>query len=172
MKQVVKFGALAFVVIAYSAHTAKSAVIKDAQAKNKLAQAQELDCGCTAKQMQWDDIKVENGLPIVNAASLRSGSGAALGAATIESHGVSALAAELAETDQYNDHRCTMHSTAKKTAEGCESSAAFGVGSRKKTVVLEGDICYRNIKSANEKGVAAQNKKACEEAITTTTTTL
>lgn len=39
MKQVVKFGALAFVVIACSAHTAKSAVIKDAQAKNKLAQA-------------------------------------------------------------------------------------------------------------------------------------
>ena len=38
MKQVVKFGALAFVVIACSAHTGKGAVIKDAQAKNKLVQ--------------------------------------------------------------------------------------------------------------------------------------
>ena len=83
---------------------------------------------------------------------------------------MSALAAELAETDQYNDHRCSLQSAARKSAEGCESSAAFGVGTRKKTVVLEGDICYRNIKGANEKGVAAQNKKACEEAVTTTTT--
>lgn len=115
---------------------------------------------------------VENNLPVVQASQLRSGNDVALGAATLESHGVSALAAELTETNQYNDHRCTMESSARKAAEGSESSAAFGVGTRKRTVFLEGDICYRNIKSANEKGVAAQNKKACEEAITTTTTTL
>jgi hypothetical protein len=65
-----------------------------------------------------------------------------------------------------------MNSCARKAAEGCESSAAFGCGTRKRTVCLEGDICYRNIKRADEKGVAAQNKKACEEAVTTTTTQL
>jgi hypothetical protein len=171
MKKVVKFGALAIVVIACSAHTGKGAVLKDAQAKNKLAQ-QSASCGCTKTEMNWNDVPVQNGLPVIQASQLASGSGAALGAATIESHGVSALAAELTETNQYNDHRCTMESCARKAAEGCESSAAFGVGTRKKTVVLEGDICYRNIKHANEQGVAAQNKKACEEAITTTTTQL
>ena len=85
---------------------------------------------------------------------------------------MSALAAELTETNQYNDHRCTMQSSARKAAEGCESSASFGVGTRKRTVCLEGDICYRNIKRADEQGVAAQNKKACEESVTTTTTQL
>ena len=168
-----KFGALCFVVIACSAHTSKGAVVKNAQARNLAQQTNGgLNCGCTAGQMNWNDVPVQNGLPVVQASSLRSGNLAALGAATLESHGVSALAAELTETNQYNDHRCTMESTARKCAEGCESSAAFGVGTRKRTVCLEGDICYRNIKRADEQGVAAQNKKACEEAVTTTTTQL
>jgi len=49
--------------------------------------------------MKWNDVRVENGLPVVQASSLRSGNNVALGAATIESHGVSALAAELTETN-------------------------------------------------------------------------
>lgn len=96
----------------------------------------------------------------------------ALGAATLVSQGVGAAAAQLTETNQYHDHRCTANSCAKKCAEGCESSAAFGVGTRKRTVCLEGDICYRNIKRADEQGAAAQNKKACEETASVTTTQL
>ena len=67
MKQVVKFGALAFVVIACSAHTGKGAVVKNAQARNLAQQRGELDCGCTATHMNWNDVQVENGLPIVKA---------------------------------------------------------------------------------------------------------
>jgi len=108
MKKVVKFGALAFVVIVCSAQTGKGAVVKNAQAKNALAQEGEsVNCGCTARSMDWNDVPVQNNLPIVQASQLRSGNDVALGAATLESHGVSALAAELTETNQYNDHRCT-----------------------------------------------------------------
>jgi hypothetical protein len=108
MKKVVKFGALAFVVIVCSAHTGKGAVVNNAQAKIALAQeADSANCGCTARSIDWKDVPVQNNLPIVQASQLRSGNDVALGAATLESHGVSALAAELTETNQYNDHRCT-----------------------------------------------------------------
>ncbi len=82
MKQVVKFGALAFVlVIACSVHTGKGAVIKDAQAKNKLAQ--ELNCPCTNMQMNFNDVPLGNKLPSVSATRLQSGNTPALGAGTL-----------------------------------------------------------------------------------------
>jgi hypothetical protein len=47
MKQVVKFGALALVFIACSAHTGKGAVVKNAQAKNLAQQNGNSHGGCT-----------------------------------------------------------------------------------------------------------------------------
>jgi len=95
-----------------------------------------------------------------------------LSSGVLRSTGLSAVASALTETNQYNDNRCNTMSNANKVGEGVESSAAYGVGTRKRTVQLEGDICYRNIRRSAEKGVAAQNKQACEEAVTTTTTAL
>lgn len=151
MKQFVKIGALAL-LIACSAHTGKGSVIKNAQKSNMLAEAQESQ-------------------PISVRPPLEA-SPSTLGAGVLRSTGLSAVASTLQETNQYNDNRCNAKSCANKVSDGCESSAAYGVGTRKRTVMLEGDITYRNIRRAAEKGVAAQNKEACEEAITTTTTAL
>lgn len=151
MKQFVKIGALAL-LLACSAHTGKGSVIKNAQRSNVLAQAQE------SKPIQVSP-------PL-------EGTHANLGAGVLRSSGLSAVASTLQETNQYNDNRCNAKSCANKVSDGCESSAAYGVGTRKRTVMLEGDITYRNIRRAAEHGVAAQNKEACEEALTSTTTAL
>lgn len=95
-----------------------------------------------------------------------------LGSGQVRSHEVSALASQLTETNEYDDHKCQSKSTAHKCEDTCESKAAFGCGCRKRTVCLEGDITYRNIRQSSEKGSAKQERKACEEAITTTTTAL
>lgn len=79
-------------------------------------------------------------------------------------------ATQLVENDQFMDHECQEASCASKSSEGKESSAAFGCGCRKRTVCLEGDICYRNIKSSGEAGSAREVIKGCEEATTTTIT--
>ena len=152
MKQFVKIGALAL-LIACTAHTGKGSVIKNAsQRSNVLAQAQENQ-------------------PISVQPPLETGH-ANLGAGVLRSSGLSSVASTLQETNQYNDNKCNAKSCANKVSDGCESSAAYGVGTRKRTVMLEGDITYRNIRRAAEHGVAAQNKQACEEAVTTTTTGL
>ena len=148
MKQFVKIGALAL-LLACSAHTTKGAVIKN----NMLAQAQENQ-------------------PTISVSPPVQAQPTALGAGVLRSQGVSALASELTETNQYNDHRNNAKTCATKCQDGCESSAAYGVGTRKRTTVLEGDITYRNVRRSAEQGVAAQNKNACEEAVTTTTTAL
>ena len=82
------------------------------------------------------------------------------------------LAANLQQTNTFHDHRCEAESRAHKCEDTCESKAAFGCGCHKRTVCLEGDICYRNIKFASEAGAAEQEKEACEESITVTTTGL
>ncbi len=96
----------------------------------------------------------------------------ALGAGILTATSVGASASTIQESNEFEDHRCAATSVACKEECGVETSAAFGCGCRKRTVCLEGDICYRNIKSADEHGRAAQSQESCEEAITTTTTTL
>lgn len=95
-----------------------------------------------------------------------------LNAGTLTATSVGASASTIKEDNKYHDHQCVAASFGCKEESGCETSAAFGCGCRKRTVCLEGDICYRNIKSADEHGSAAQAKESCEEAITTTTTSL
>ena len=95
-----------------------------------------------------------------------------LGAGVIATQEVGALASQLSETNTYDDHRCESRACAEKCEDTCESSAAFGCGCRKRTVCLEGDICYRNIKFSSEAGRAAQQKESCEEELTTTTSAL
>lgn len=135
MKQFVKIGALAL-LLACTAQTSNGAVVKKSPI---LAQAQEgkiIDV-CPPTEIQ---------------------SHSPLGAGVLKSSGLSAVAAALTETNQYNDHRSNTKSSANKIADGCESSAAYGVGTRKRTVQLEGDIVYRNIRRSTENGIAAQNK--------------
>jgi hypothetical protein len=95
-----------------------------------------------------------------------------LGAGVIATQEVSALSSQLAETNTFDDHRCESRSCAEKCEDTCESKAAFGCGCRKRTVCLEGDICYRNIKFSSEAGQAVQQKESCEEELTTTTSAL
>lgn len=154
MKQFVKIGALAL-LLACTAHTSNGAVVKNGAQRSILAQAQE---GRTI------DVSPPVEVPLSNQSNLGSG--------VLRSTGLSAVASELTETNQYNDHRCNTKSSANKCADGCESSAAYGVGTRKRTVQLEGDIVYRNIRRSAEQGTAAQNKQACEEAISSTTNVL
>lgn len=95
-----------------------------------------------------------------------------LGAGVIATHEVSALASQLSETNTFDDHRCESRSCAEKCEDTCESKAAFGCGCRKRTVCLEGDICYKNIKFSSEAGEAKQVGESCEEELTTTTSAL
>ena len=134
MKQFVKIGALAL-LIACSAHTGNGSVIKNAQRANVLAQAQENN-------------------PLTVSPPLEAAH-SNLGAGVLRSSGLSAVASALQETNQYNDNRCNAKSCANKVSDGCESSAAYGVGTRKRTVMLEGDITYKNVRRAAEHGVAA-----------------
>lgn len=72
----------------------------------------------------------------------------------------------------WEDNKCASIATAEKEAEGCESSCSYGCGCRKRTVCLEGDICYRNIHTSSESGEAAQRGEACEQTVSSTTTAL
>ena len=59
-----------------------------------------------------------------------------------------------------------------KAETGSESSAGYGCGCRKRTVLLEGDINYINRDRSVENGNAKQAKKGCEEVNSITTTQL
>ena len=115
MKQFVKIGALAL-LLACSAHTSNGAVVKNAgQRSSILAQAQECE-------------------PIDVSPPVRGETPNNLSAGVLRSTGLSAVASALTETNQYNDNRCNTMSNANKVGEGVESSAAYGVGTRKRTV--------------------------------------
>lgn len=183
MKQVTKLGVL-LAIIACSMHSGRAATLQSAKKDTKLcnipgevqgvrgaiplsaikelngAQVLEAgDCGC--------ELPPEPEVPLSNPPSTQT-----LGSATIRSFGASALASQLTETNEFDDHRCAAAHCAEKCIAGSESTCAFGCGTRKRTVCLEGDICYRNIKSSCESGEAQQAKKACEETTTVTTTQL
>jgi hypothetical protein len=56
--------------------------------------------------------------------------------------------------------------TYNERGSGC--TAAYGCGQHKKTVVINGDVTYRDRVAKQESGKAAEITEGCEETITTT----
>jgi hypothetical protein len=170
MKQVTKLGLL-FAVLACSMHGARTASLKSAKAVNgaNLAQAgcdlQSGGASCSAP------LSVEDCYP-VTCPPITPPVGGPLGGGVVTSTGLTASASQLTETNIWDDNRCASVATAHREDEGCESSCSYGCGCRKRTVCLEGDICYRNIRSSTESGEAAERGEACEQSVSTTTTAL
>jgi hypothetical protein len=193
MKQVTKLGVLAL-LIACSLDTTRAASLKSTKLIKKPTEGKFLaQSGCdvpTGELGAWsagrnalpsECVQLKGGVPEIDCSvcelpptpePIVGESPPPLSGAVIAAHGVEASATQLTEVNEFHDHRCAAGAVANKCSEGCESSAAFGCGCRKRTVCLEGDICYRNIRSSTEAGTAEQVIEGCEEANTVTTTSL
>ncbi|CDW77995.1 UNKNOWN [Stylonychia lemnae] len=68
--------------------------------------------------------------------------------------------------DTYHDHRCNDYHGKRYCDRTDECDASQGCGMRKKTIIIEGDIVYRDRIARVENGTANEWTEGCEEVST------